>query len=138
MKLTDLLRKYPDLMIDDAAEEICTALSYSQCKEDIDLPEYIGDTEDVLKLIDIMENNFQHLAYTDIPALFWLLESLNEVVYQGNEVQDIHKDITIDTLVFEIDNKFYMLEYHSGYYNFPRTNELKEVQKKTKTIEYYE
>jgi hypothetical protein len=63
-----------------------------------------------------------------------------KTIDEDEQLEDIEKEILYTTFIIQDEetDKFYKAEFHTGYYNFPQSNDMKEVKRKTKTITYFE
>jgi hypothetical protein len=132
MKLTDLLKKYWNTLDEDVIDEIATVLPSEI------LPASFETEDEIKELIDILDNNFSNIDYTDQYSLLDFISDLSEIVSDEEELEDMDKQILRREFVFLIDGDYWKLEFQTGYYNFPLSNEIKKVQKKIRTIEYYD
>ena len=135
MKLTDLLKKGWDTLDSVLVDDLFVVI---EDEVDESFPESLDTKEEIFKLLDVVEDNFFNIEYTDNHALIEWLGDHESVVSDMEEVEDIEKEIIYRTFIFSIDNEFWKLVCHTGYYNFPLTNEMKKVNKKSKTVEYFE
>ena len=132
MKITDLLRQYGD-QVEELIQEI---------REEINLEETTTDES-----LDLIEENFSKIRYTDLYNLIDFLRDIDVIserqyimIDENQELQDIDKEIFYsDFVILEVKTqKYFKANFHTGYYNFPLQNEMKEVQKKTRIEEYYD
>lgn len=135
MKLTDLLRRNLKALaeseaLDDIIDVVPLPDDFPSDDDNIEL-------KDVENLLEILENNFANIDYTDNYSLIDFLADLSETVSDEEDLEDIDKQILTRTFVFLIDNEHWKLECHTGYYNFPRSNEMKKVQRKTRKVDYF-
>ena len=135
MKLTDLLKKGWDTLDSVLVDDLFVVI---EDEVDESFPESLDTKEEIFKLLDVVEDNFFNIEYTDNHALIEWLGDHESVVSDMEEVEDIEKEIIYRTFIFSIDNEFWKLVCHTGYYNFPLKNEMKKVNKKSKTVEYFE
>ena len=135
MKLTDLLKKGWDTLDSVLVDDLFVVI---EDEVDESFPESLDTKEEIFKLLDVVEDNFFNIEYTYNHALIEWLGDHESVVSDMEEVENIEKEIIYRTFIFSIDNEFWKLVCHTGYYNFPLTNEMKKVNKKSKTVEYFE
>lgn len=136
MKLTDLLRKNLKALaeseaLDDIIDIVPLPDNFPSDDNGIEL-------EHVESLIDLLESNFANMDYSESYSLIDFLSELDEVVSDEEDLEDIDKQILTRTFVFLIDGDYWKLECQTGYYNFPKSNEMKKVTRKTRTIEYFQ
>ena len=135
MKLTDLLKKGWDTLDSVLVDDLFVVI---EDEVDESFPESLDTKEEIFKLLDVVEDNFSNIKHTNNYALIEWLENHESVVSDMEEVEDIEKEIIYRTFIFSIDNELWKLVCHTGYYNFPLTNEMNKVNKKSKTVEYFE
>lgn len=142
MKLTDLLRK----SLFDFTKSEAVYDMYGLIPDIEGVPDDIDDglTDDQWDaVLDSFEQNFKNFEYENLYSLVEFIRDLNNDVFktidEDEQLEDIEKEILYTTFVIQDKetNKFYKAEFHTGYYNFPLSNDMKEVKRKTKTVTYY-
>jgi hypothetical protein len=143
MKLTDLLRK----SLSDFAKSEAIYDMYELIPDIEGVPDSIDDfsTDDHWSLLlDSFDQNFKNFEYENLYSLVEFIRDLNndsfKTIDEDEQLEDIEKEILYTTFIIQDEetDKFYKAEFHTGYYNFPQSNDMKEVKRKTKTITYFE
>lgn len=135
MKLTDLLKKDWKTLNEELLDDL-----FSHIKDKTDkntFPESLISKEEIHQLIDVLENNFGSIDYTNNYELLEWVSEHPDLVDDTEEVEDIQKEILYRTFVFLINNKYYKLEFQTGYYDFPLSNDMPQVYKRTRKVEYF-
>lgn len=135
MKLTELLKR--NLKAFAESEALNDIIDAVPLPDDFPSDDDNIELKDVENLLEVLENNFANIDYTDNYSLIDFLSELPDVVSDEEDLEDIDKQILTRTFVFFIDGDYWKLECHTGYYNFPKSNEMTKVQRKTRKIDYF-
>lgn len=132
MKLTDILKENVEDLDPDLIEDLTHIFLYGYV---LGIPNEIETSDGVLKLIKLVEENFDKFEYKSNYPLIEFMDNLS--INRNDNLEDLEKEIFITEFIIPFNGKFYQSMFQTGYYNFPFSNELKEVQKKERIEVYY-